>query len=831
MKGIEKLKGYISIKFAAWVAITLCGIIFAGSVVAILCFIDMGVYEKTEEEMRQNWFEAASDRYSIQALAQLTQNVDRDKRIEAFSDTEFRYGIIKADSLEDIDLNDPKVYVERNFTQEVELADLYTVQMPISDDTTLVCARTIFDNYRIYEEGTAPEYVGLPVDDVVYDTAGGIFYYICNGKYYPVQNVVIILADNEGSGGTVLHLEYDREWHMYRNLEVEETLTSSLDAADMVSQKEMWSAYLITAKEVGRVVDQLRQQPYVTFDMLDDTDYMYGSWDRMYLDGKLRDSGEIIVLAAEEMDGADIIDLSDYYYDEKDQSVYVNGSQYVLPESYWVVSILPKNMGTGLGSSDMFVQANTVVSALYMLRYSIYVILLLSFGLGILLLAFLIRAAGHRKGTDEIVMTWLDESPLDIYLCGAGMAEVLMLIFVSDMCYNLERTYPLCGVIILLMFWLALLSVLTLAVRSKAGCVWKNTVVYRILRWIGKGTGFLIGNLPIFGQAMIALAIIFGMDFLFSVIFYLGAWGVLYWLLEKAAIAALVLWVVYQLHILVEGGKKLAEGDLKYQIDTDRMLWIFKEHAKNLNSIGEGMSLAVEERMKSERFKTELITNVSHDIKTPLTSIINYVDLLEKEELNNENAAEYLEVLERQSERLKKLIQDLIESSKAASGSLPVNMEKLEAGVFLVQTVGEFEEKITENQLELIVKRPEKEVYITADGKYFWRVIDNLMNNICKYAQPSTRVYINMEEKDGDVIIIFRNTSKYPLNISSEELMERFVRGDSSRHTEGSGLGISIAKSLMELMGGAFRLSVDGDLFKVELIFSNSSDKTTGLLF
>ena len=364
---------------------------------------------------------------------------------------------------------------------------------------------------------------------------------------------------------------------------------------------------------------------------------------------------------------------------------------------------------------------------------------------------------------------------------------------------------------------------LTLAVRGKTERVWKNTVVYRILRWIGKGTGFLIGNLPIFGQVLIALVIIFGMDVLLTVLLYEGgAWGVLFWLLEKAAIIAFVLWVVYQLHILVEGGKKLAEGDLKYQIDTGRMFWIFKDHAKNLNSIGEGMSLAVEERMKSERFKTELITNVSHDIKTPLTSIINYVDLLEKEELNNGNAAEYLEVLERQSERLKKLIQDLIESSKAASGSLPVNLEKLEAGVFLVQTVGEFEEKISENQLELIVKKPEKEVYITADGKYFWRVIDNLMNNICKYAQPSTRVYINMEEKEGEVIIIFRNTSKYPLNISSEELMERFVRGDSSRHTEGSGLGISIAKSLMELMGGAFRLSVDGDLFKVELVFPSS---------
>lgn len=818
MKGIEKLKGYISVKFAAWVALTLCGIIFAGSIVAILCFIDLGVYEKTEEEMRRSWFEAASERYSIQALSQMTQNIDEDKRKDAFSDTEFRYGIIRADNLDDIDLNDPKVYIERNFTQEVALADLYTVQMPISADTTFRCARTIFDNYRIYEEGPAPEYVEVPVNAVGYNIATGIFYYICNREYYPVHNVMLFLSEEDGDGRE-LHLEYDYEWNMYRN-QAREALGKLPDVADADRWKEQWREMIATKEQEGGLVDWLMLQPYVTFDLLDSTNCNYGSWDSICLDGEFREPEEIQEIIAGEMN---IADVSDYYYDGTTRSVCVNSNPEVLPESYWVVSILPENMGTSLDSSDMFVQANTLVSMTYTLRYSIYVILLLSFGLGILLLAFLIRAAGHRKGTDEIVMTWMDQIPLDIYLGAAGMAEVAMLIFMSEICYNLERTYPLCGVTGLLMFWLAVLSVLTLAVRGKTERVWKNTVVYRILRWIGKGTGFLIGNLPIFGQVLIALVIIFGMDVLLTVLLYEGgAWGVLFWLLEKAAIIAFVLWVVYQLHILVEGGKKLAEGDLKYQIDTGRMFWIFKDHAKNLNSIGEGMSLAVEERMKSERFKTELITNVSHDIKTPLTSIINYVDLLEKEELNNGNAAEYLEVLERQSERLKKLIQDLIESSKAASGSLPVNLEKLEAGVFLVQTAGEFEERLSENQLELIVKKPEKGVYITADGKYFWRVIDNLMNNICKYAQPSTRVYINMEEKGGEVIIIFRNTSKYPLNISSEELMERFVRGDSSRHTEGSGLGISIAKSLMELMGGAFRLSVDGDLFKVELVFPSS---------
>lgn len=238
------------------------------------------------------------------------------------------------------------------------------------------------------------------------------------------------------------------------------------------------------------------------------------------------------------------------------------------------------------------------------------------------------------------------------------------------------------------------------------------------------------------------------------------------------------------------------------------------------------MSRAVEERMKSERFKTELITNVSHDIKTPLTSIINYVDLLEKEKLDNPKAEEYLEVLERQSARLKKLIEDLMEASKASTGNLAVHLERLEAGVFLVQTVGEFEEKTMASNLELLIQKPETPVYIMADGRHFWRVIDNLMNNICKYAQPGTRVYINLEVSGEEVLMTFRNTSRYALNISSEELMERFVRGDSSRNTEGSGLGLSIAQSLMELMNGKMELYVDGDLFKVVLHFSSLTDAT-----
>ncbi len=263
----------------------------------------------------------------------------------------------------------------------------------------------------------------------------------------------------------------------------------------------------------------------------------------------------------------------------------------------------------------------------------------------------------------------------------------------------------------------------------------------------------------------------------------------------------------------------MAQGNLSYKIDVDKMFWECRKHGENLNRIGEGMSRAVDERMKSERLKTELITNVSHDIKTPLTSIINYVDLLSKEELYNDKAAEYLEVLNRQSSKLKKLIEDLVEASKASSGNMSVDSQQLEAGVFVTQTVGEFEEKLKAAGLELIVSKPEETVYIMADGRHVWRVIDNLMNNICKYAQPGSRVYVNLDATNIHVSITFRNISKFPLNINGEELMERFVRGDKSRNTEGHGLGLSIAQSLMKLNSGDMKIIVDGDLFKVILAF------------
>ena len=242
----------------------------------------------------------------------------------------------------------------------------------------------------------------------------------------------------------------------------------------------------------------------------------------------------------------------------------------------------------------------------------------------------------------------------------------------------------------------------------------------------------------------------------------------------------------------------IANGNVYNKINTKYLFLDLKDHAENINNISDGIQKAVAEQMKSERFKTELITNVSHDIKTPLTSIINYVDLLEKEEINNETAKEYIDVLSRQSTRLKKLIDDLLEASKVSTGNINVNLMKFELGILLSQALGEYEERFEKNNLQVVLNKTDEMLLVMADNRHMWRIFDNVLNNIAKYAQQGTRVYIDAKRNGRNAEISFRNISKDPLNISGDELMERFVRGDSSRNTEGSGLGLSIAKSLAD---------------------------------
>ena len=350
--------------------------------------------------------------------------------------------------------------------------------------------------------------------------------------------------------------------------------------------------------------------------------------------------------------------------------------------------------------------------------------------------------------------------------------------------------------------------------------LWNSLVqgLRRFFRWIGRN----LAGLPLIGKGVLITLLFVGGDWV-CVGFWWNGGGFLLavWTFAQALALLYAFSVMKRLQI---AAKTIADGDLDYRVDTKRMLWDFKAHGEALNHIGEGLSLAVDDRMKSERMKTELITNVSHDLKTPLTSIVNYVDLLKKEELTGA-AADYVDVLDRQSARLKKLTEDLVEASKASTGNLPVSLETVELGEFLEQVQAEYAARLQKATLEIVAEPAPEHLTARADGRYLWRILDNLLGNVCKYALPGTRVYLAAEEREGYSVISVKNISREKLNISAEELMERFVRGDDARNTEGSGLGLSIARSLAALMDGELKLTIDGDLFKAE-VWLHPGEKT-----
>lgn len=264
---------------------------------------------------------------------------------------------------------------------------------------------------------------------------------------------------------------------------------------------------------------------------------------------------------------------------------------------------------------------------------------------------------------------------------------------------------------------------------------------------------------------------------------------------------------------IMDAAREISVGNLDYALDNSKISVVFSAFAKDIQSIQGGLKKAVAEAIKGERMKTDLIANVSHDLKTPLTSVINYVDLLKQEDLNNEKAEQYLSVLEEKSARLKQLIEDLIEASKASSGNLNVSAEKVDLHELVMQACGEYEEKIQKAELDVHISADK--TLIAADGKHMWRIAENLLSNVVKYSLPHTRVYINVAKNDRYGLLIVRNISANPLDIPPEQLTERFVRGDLARTTEGSGLGLSIAQSLTNIQGGRFKVETDGDLFKV----------------
>lgn len=465
-------------------------------------------------------------------------------------------------------------------------------------------------------------------------------------------------------------------------------------------------------------------------------------------------------------------------------------------------------------------------------------------------LVYLLWSSGHKAPDGEIKPGWDTNVPFDLLLAiGIGAAAALCAMWwelFDHGHWGMVENHPQQYWNVLYPFYgigaacLAILHgvLMSFSTRIKLGSWWKNTIIFRVLKlvWIVVKTvvlwllgllrcmfaaiGRFLAGLPLIWKGVLAAIIICLIEFISYAAIYDHGDRLIFWFIEHLILVPLTLWGFMQMRKLQKGASALAEGDLAYKIDTSRMVWDFKKHGEDLNSLAAWSAAATEQRLKSERFKTELITNVSHDIRTPLTSIINYADLISKEDADSEKIPEYAEVLHRQSVKLKRLLDDLIEASKASTGTLDVNLETCNACTLITQAEGEYREKLDAVGLTLVTRAPEDPLYILADGRRIWRVFDNLMNNVCKYSQPGTRVYLSLEKQGPDAVFTFRNTSREALDIDPDELMERFVRGDASRGTEGSGLGLSIAKSFTELQKGTMDIGIDGDLFKVTLKFA-----------
>ena len=451
--------------------------------------------------------------------------------------------------------------------------------------------------------------------------------------------------------------------------------------------------------------------------------------------------------------------------------------------------------------------------------------------LTLLALIWILWTAGHKSGAEEIVLTWQERIFFDVYAV-VMIAGIAWLAFGTvwaaeqlywgqsyavrgedfDTFFNLGVTGA--GALFAAGVGCAVLLLRTLAVRVKARCLGKTTLLCRVAAWMAGTIHDFVRFLPFTWKIVLGFgAYVMVTFFLIMEGVYNGAFMFMYLCLQLALVLFLAWWA-YGYYRLRQGTKTIARGDLEYQIDTRHMPYDLRLQAEDLNNISVGLAGAVDEKMKSERFKAELITNVSHDLKTPLTSIINYVNLLKSTQQTDPKAIDYIEVLDRKSQRLKKLTEDLVEASKASTGVLSVTREKIGMSQLIDQATAEWEEKLSDRKLTLVSTLPEGETWVYADGRHLWRVIDNLLSNCAKYAMEGTRIYLDLERGKGQVALSVKNISRDPLNVPAERLMERFVRGEESRSTEGSGLGLSIARSLTELQGGTFDLAVDGDLFK-----------------
>ena len=480
----------------------------------------------------------------------------------------------------------------------------------------------------------------------------------------------------------------------------------------------------------------------------------------------------------------------------------------------------------------------SLLRILWQYRYDLFYLL----GVGLLVFAavfvYLCCAAGRKPGSEQIRAGGLNRIPLDIYLCLVGSLGLLAVAGGGAAVIFLHRRAPMAAVLFggLIGYVCCLLLVgffyaCAAQFKMRNGFWWRHSAIgwilrqfVRLFRLMKRGCRAVLRTLPLMWQWLLTafvMVLVTGLSLILWFTAYGGLAEFFFMCCTFTSVIGCIAVICYGgwcMATLIRGARFMAQGNLHYQIPTTWMAGAFRDCAMQLNALAGAASIAAERQLRSERMKTELITNVSHDIKTPLTSIINYVDLMKKPHTEEEHS-QYLDVLDRQSQRLKKLVDDLMEMSKASTGNVNVEITRINAGESVNQALGEFDDKLDRAELIPVVRAPEHPVFMKADGKLVWRVMSNILSNAVKYAMPGTRLYIDLTEQGDNVVISFKNISREELNVSAEDLMERFVRGDASRNTEGSGLGLNIAMSLMQLQRGQLQVLVDGDLFKVTLIF------------
>lgn len=515
---------------------------------------------------------------------------------------------------------------------------------------------------------------------------------------------------------------------------------------------------------------------------------------------------------------------------------YGNGNTVPLRIKYAILT------GEDTDATDKYSTAFRWIEIANSLKYFLFVVMFFAALIIILLLSMITINAGFKDDENgEIIPGFIDKIPLDI--CTLFLIALFTVAWVItgltsaaavDMVlHNVVMMFVCVAAVLVLMTYLQ-----TLSVRVKMGKIYKNTVFYAIYRKFKRKTPRkfrrFFSNLTLIKKLILAISgFVLGETAILSLVAYKGILTddadprnviftfVVVWALTRLIIIPIFVMYAINLHYVKEEGQKLAKGILGDDVISDKLsIASIRAHGKNLDKIRDEINKAMEQELKSEKLKNELITNVSHDIKTPLTSIKNYVDLLNREDLSADDRKKYLEIVNRHTDKLTMLLTDLIEASQISSGNIDIDLEKTSLNIIIEQTIEEFAVKFMKSELIPRVQVPEEEVYVMGDGKWLWRIFSNLLNNACKYAAPGTDVEINLERKNGNAIIKIANISDKDIDFEGKELFERFVRGDSSRHTEGNGLGLSIAKSLTELQDGKLDIRVYDNKFIAKMTFN-----------